>query len=73
MKNFRRRDRIVVRGIIDLAGMHGEVISFPDRRGAAWVRLDDKIPDGGVRAERAADKSTIVSLFPNECDPEEKS
>lgn len=73
MKNFRRRDRVVVRGIIDLAGMHGEVISFPDRCGAAWVRLDDKIPAGAVVTASAADKSTIVSLFPHECDPEEKS
>jgi hypothetical protein len=73
MNTFRRRDRVVVRGILELAGIHGEVISFPGKRGAAWVRLDDKIPDGGVRFQKYADGSMVVSLFPHECDPEEKA
>jgi hypothetical protein len=73
MKSFRRRDRVVVRGILELAGMHGEVISFPGKRGAAWIRLDDKIPNGGVPFQKSADGSVIVSLFPYECDPEEKA
>ena len=72
MNSFQMGDRIVVRGILDLAGLHGQVISYPRGNGAAWIRLDGKPPIGGVPFRKAANGSTIVSLFPTECDAEEK-
>lgn len=61
MKRFSKGQRVVIRGLMGFAGIAGEVITFPQKQGVAWVRLDREIL--GHRT---------LAVYPYECDPEEK-
>lgn len=61
MKQFSKGQRIVIRGLIGFEGASGEVITFPQKQGVAWVRLDRETL--GLRT---------LAVYPYECDAEEK-
>ena len=72
MRQFTNNQRVIVdqpECLDELRGRTGTVVRLRRCDGAAWVDMDDDIPDGARSFPHDDDRRNHVLLYPQECMP----